>query len=63
MIELATAESLVAGSPVVREELERAVHAMSEATALRDRRRVVAADVAFHTAIVAGLGAPVAGGA
>jgi DNA-binding GntR family transcriptional regulator len=56
VIELAGAESLVAGSPVVLEELERAVHAMSEATALRDRRRVVAADVAFHTAIVAGLG-------
>jgi DNA-binding GntR family transcriptional regulator len=63
VIELAGAESLVAGSPVVLEELERAVHAMSEATALRDRRRMVAADVAFHTAIVAGLGAPVAGGA
>src|SRR5829696_10504739 len=57
VIELAGAESLVAGSTVVLEELERAVHAMSEATALRDRRRVVAADVAFHTAIVAGLGA------
>ena len=55
VIELAGAESLIAGSPVGLEALDRAMQAMCEATALRDRRRVVAADVAFHTAIVAGL--------
>ena len=56
VIERAGAESLIAGSPVGLEELDRAMQAMCEATARRDRRRVVAADVAFHTAIVTGLG-------
>ena len=56
VVELAGAEALIAGSPAVLAGLERALQAMSEATALRDRRGVVAADVTFHTAIAAGLG-------
>ena len=56
VIERAAAESLVANSAGSLEELERAFHDMTEATARRDRRRVVEADVAFHTALVATLG-------
>ena len=52
VIERAGAEALLAaGSAAALAELERAVEAMTGATAAGDRRRVVEADVAFHTAI------------
>ena len=56
VIERAAVESLLAAPGGRLEELERAMHDMTEATARRDRRRVVEADVAFHTALVATLG-------
>jgi DNA-binding GntR family transcriptional regulator len=56
VIELAAAESLIAAPAWNLEELERALRDMTEAAARGDRRRVVEADVEFHTAIVAALG-------
>jgi DNA-binding GntR family transcriptional regulator len=56
ILERAGAEHLIASPAASVEELERAVASMREATTRRDRRRVVAADVAFHTGIVAVLG-------
>ena len=56
VIERAAAESLIAAPAGNLEELEQALHDMTEATARRNRRRVVEADVAFHTAIAAALG-------
>ena len=56
VIEKAAAESLIATPAWNLEELERALRDMTEAAARRDRRRVVEADVAFHTAIVSALG-------
>jgi DNA-binding GntR family transcriptional regulator len=56
VIEKAAAESLIANPAWNLGELERALRDMTEATARRDRRRVVEADVAFHTAIVSALG-------
>jgi DNA-binding GntR family transcriptional regulator len=47
---------MIAAGPANLSELERAVAAMATATARRDRRKVVEADVAFHTAIAAALG-------
>ena len=55
VIERAAAEALVATPGGNLEELERALHDMTEATARRDRRRAVEADVAFHTALAATL--------
>ena len=55
VIEKAAAESLIATPAWNLEELERALRDMTEAAARRDRRRVVEADVAFHTAIVSAL--------
>jgi DNA-binding GntR family transcriptional regulator len=56
VIEQVAAESLIATPAGNLEELERALRDMTEAAARRDQRRVVEADVAFHTAIVAALG-------
>ena len=56
LLEPAGAAELVAGPPGVLTALEDAVRGMAEAASRRDRRRVVEADVAFHTAIVAALG-------
>jgi DNA-binding GntR family transcriptional regulator len=56
VLELAGAEALLAAPGAVPDELEQAVQHMAVAAARRDRRRVVEADVAFHTAIVAALG-------
>jgi DNA-binding GntR family transcriptional regulator len=56
VLECAGAELLVSTPAAHLEALERAVRAMTEAVNARDRRRVVAADAAFHTAIVAALG-------
>ena len=56
VIEKAAAESLIAAPARNLEELERALRDMTEAAARRDRRRVVEADVKFHTAIVSALG-------
>ena len=56
VIERAAAESLIAAPAGSLGELERALLDMTEATARRDRRRMVEADVAFHTALVATLG-------
>jgi DNA-binding GntR family transcriptional regulator len=56
LVELAGARAMIAAGPANLSELERAVAAMATATARRDRRKVVEADVAFHTAIAAALG-------
>jgi DNA-binding GntR family transcriptional regulator len=56
LIECSGAEHLVAAPAANLDELERAVRAIREAADAHDRRRVVAADVAFHTAIAAALG-------
>lgn len=56
VLELAGAEALVAAPPSALEELDQAVDAMAAAARRRSRRRVVEADVAFHTAIVGALG-------
>jgi DNA-binding GntR family transcriptional regulator len=56
ILERAGAEALIASPSAGIEDLERAVAAMAGATARRDRRGVVEADVAFHSAIVATLG-------
>jgi DNA-binding GntR family transcriptional regulator len=51
LIERAGGEALLTSSARVVVELDLAVQAMSAATARQDRRRVVEADVGFHTAI------------
>jgi DNA-binding GntR family transcriptional regulator len=56
VLEPAGAEALLSASSAALEALEEAVRAMAEATAVRDRRREVEADAAFHTAIVGALG-------
>ena len=56
IIERAGAEALLAAGPDAIAPLERAVQAMDEAVARRDGRRMVDADVAFHTAIGEALG-------
>lgn len=56
VLELAGAEALMANPAAALDDLQRAVAGMTEAAAARDRRRVVEADVAFHTAIVAAAG-------
>jgi DNA-binding GntR family transcriptional regulator len=56
VLERAGAAHLIARPAVSVAELERAVQAMREAVPARDRRGVVAADMAFHTAVVAALG-------
>ena len=56
VIERVAAESLVAAPEGNLDGLERALRDMTEATARRNRRQVVEADVAFHTALVAALG-------
>jgi len=56
VIEKAAAESLIATPAGNLDAVERALSDMAEAAARRDGRRVVEADVAFHTAIVAALG-------
>jgi DNA-binding GntR family transcriptional regulator len=56
VIERVAAETLIAAPDGNLDELERALHDMTEATARRNRRQVVEADVAFHTALVAALG-------
>jgi DNA-binding GntR family transcriptional regulator len=55
VLELAGAEALIAAPAAALAELNQAAEAMAEAAARRDRRRVVEADVAFHTAIVGAL--------
>jgi DNA-binding GntR family transcriptional regulator len=56
VIERVAAESLIAAPQGNLDGLERALHDMTEATVRRNRRQVVEADVAFHTALVAALG-------
>lgn len=56
LLERAGAETLIASAPASVEPLQQAVSAMTAAAARRDRRRVVEADEAFHTALVAALG-------
>jgi DNA-binding GntR family transcriptional regulator len=56
VIERAGAEALLGAAPGALAPLERAVREMGEAAARRDGRRVVEADVAFHTAIGDALG-------
>jgi DNA-binding GntR family transcriptional regulator len=56
VIERAAAEALIAAPDGKLEELERALRDMVEAAAGRDGRRMVEADVAFHTALVGTLG-------
>lgn len=55
LVELAGARAIIDDDDGL-DDLERAVEAMATASARRDRRRVVEADVAFHTAIAARLG-------
>ncbi len=55
VLELAGAQALIAAPDGALVELEQAVAAMTGAASRRDRRRVVEADVAFHTAIVGAL--------
>ena len=56
VIERVSAESLIATPEGSLDGLERALHDMAGATARRNRRQVVEADVAFHTALVETLG-------
>src|SRR5690606_7960176 len=56
LLECAGAEVLLTRAPAAVEALELAVQAMADAAARRDQRRVVEADEAFHTALVAALG-------
>lgn len=55
VLELAGAEALLTAPAAGLVELDQATAAMSEAAMRRDRRQVVEADVAFHTAIVGAL--------
>ena len=55
VIERVAAESLIAAPEGNLDGLERALQDMTEATARRNGRQVVEADVAFHTALVAEL--------
>jgi DNA-binding GntR family transcriptional regulator len=56
VIERAGSEALLTGDAAALAEMDLAVQAMRAATAAGDRRRVVEADVAFHTAIGAATG-------
>ena len=56
VIERVAVESLIAVPEGNLDGLERALHDMNKATARRNGRQVVEADVAFHTALVATLG-------
>jgi DNA-binding GntR family transcriptional regulator len=56
VIERVAAESLIAAPEGSLDGLERALHDMAAASAQRNRRQVVEADVAFHTALVEALG-------
>lgn len=56
VLELRGAEGLMANRLLDREDLERSLAAMTDAVRRDDRRRVVEADMAFHTAIVAATG-------
>lgn len=56
VLETAGARALLDRPEQPLTEVEEAVRAMAEAAARRDRRRVVEADAAFHTAIVGALG-------
>lgn len=55
LLEVAGAEALLARDAPELDPLDCAVRDMAAAAARRDRRRVVEADVAFHSAIVAAL--------
>ncbi len=56
VIERVAAESLIASPEGSLDGLERALHDMAEASARRNPRQVVEADVAFHTALVEAFG-------